>query len=489
MISFLRRKVGRAAILFIALAMLAGAIEPRPARATLVFDPGLFAAGVVSWVLELSEWSTNQALLTGVLDAESLFLADLEFYYALLVAQIYGIGHAITAELRLLAETDTRLAQARLDSMALNARLAANLDHVLKKTPPSHEYLCKSILSHMNSTLLIDTERDVSRMIGDMVRMRYRTANTEGRGLDMSEYEYKYTCDEEYGLQSANPIDGQTECVSNVTGTMGQPIHDAHLLPPDGVQPLTVPELESATVGNVTAMYPSPQATEERFFMAAVNNIVRAAGPRPTPITGEKIRTPVGYMQRAMYNHCVALESALVKQCSDVVAYYTRPNCSGQQARTPLCEALNSGCSAGTEGIMESGRFGGCEKGMSPYESALMAHTACFTNQHYVVQSVSGATHPEMMNTGVLCTAAWDAWQEYIQVKEQNCTDAMMALTEMESCWNAVEYLGERQGGAGYVENKAPTPDYRALFDTPYINASNQRPMDETGALPRTIGQ
>jgi hypothetical protein len=491
MISFLKIKAGRAAIILVALALLSGAMEPKPARATLVFDPGLLIVGVISWAAEMSEWTANQAVLTAILDEQTLFLADLEFYYELLVAQIYSIGHAISAELRLVAETDARLGEARRDAMTLNARLASNLEHLMKKAPPAHEYLCKRILANMNSSLLLDTERDVSRSIVDMVRMRYRTPNTEGRGLDMAEYEYKYTCEEEFGLQTANPIDGEAECISDVTGSMGQSIHDAHLLPPDGVQTLTVPEMNTVTNGNVTAIYPSPQTTEQRFYMAAVDNIVRAAGPRPTPITGQKIRTPVGYMQRAMYNHCVALEGALVKQCSDVVAYYTRPNCAGQLGGSLLCMTLNSGCRAGTEGIMDSSRFGGCAAGLSPYEAAFISHTGCFTNQHYMAQAAAGATHPEMINTGVLCTAAWDAWQEYIQIKEDNCTKAMMALTEMASCWNAVDYLGERQGGAGYVENDKVTPDYKALANdgSSFVPAAGQKPLDDTGALPKAVGQ
>ena len=295
-------------------------------------------------------------------------------------------------------------------------------------------------------------------MAAEAINNRFRCPTCDGSGPDYTGMAQRRRCEQKYG----NARDGiQSSCVSSLTGTDFRPFADADMMTPDGGQILVMPKtvsrayVDPATRQTITVhtlevdpnLKEDPHGDRQLFWLAAWDHCFLIAGPRPTPRYGAGMKTPSGKTQRAMFNHCAASQNALVKQCTDLLAYYTRPNCTDTGS---LCEKQKLLCSS-VEGIMDVERFGKCEEGLSPYEEQLIMQSLCKTNIHYIDQRAAGATDKDLSASSDLCEISWSSWRAYVAQKHDNYTAAANGMQKLKACWASVESLG--RGSASFAPN------------------------------------
>ncbi len=224
---------------------------------------------------------------------------------------------------------------------------------------------------------------------------------------------------------------------------------DADIAPIDGGQMYQMPKMEtkayvdSVTGASMTVSVPAPINEQQTLWVAAWDNIFLLAGPRPTPSHGKGMKTPAGKVQRAMFNHCVASENALIKQCTDLLAYYTRPNCAESG---DLCAAQQKECLAAT-GFVDLEPYQNCGKngnvsdwqGLSPYETQKINQDLCKSEQSSSNLLHGGAKYKDvLLDTVALCDLSDQALKEFVARKHENCRSATQGLQTLRSCWGAV---------------------------------------------------
>lgn len=361
------------------------------------------------------------------------------------------------AAAQLLTQVRIEVAQAELDARTTDTLSKAILRLFVKRTPPRHEYLCKSILALQNTAATESYEKEVSRMAAEAISNRYRCPTCSGMGPDYVGMEMKRSCKRRYG----NPIDGvATDCkdTNDITGTDGRKLADANITSMDGGQIFEMPRMISKTykdsVTGLTIVANMPSETNltprQEFWLAAWDNIFLVAGPRPSPRHGKAMKTPIGKTQRAMFNHCVASQNALVKQATDLLAFYTRPNCTDNKE---LCDAQQKKCMA-VEKILKLDEFDNCEKGLSPSEVHEIAQRMCKSSQHYIDNGLAGQSQHKMAKTIALCEALDKSGKAYVKTKQDNYLAAIRGMQTLKPCWAAVEALGS---GGGSAENDRET--------------------------------
>lgn len=470
-------KFKRIIMCFMVLFMFEIALAPRPAYAiTPVFDAFKAISKAITEAIdhakEVLQSTQLGKIVMAIVDLISL-LGDL---FQELYDQMTRNGQWSAFAQRMASEVDTRNQQAMNDAVDMNNKLAADMRFAQKAAPPKHEYLCKAVMAHSLATTTEDFERELSRMTAEAISNRYRCPTCNGLGGDFLRHESARRRERKYG----SPLDGYPSSAIDTTleGTDGRSFDDADIAPIDGSLIYEVPEFvrvsytDRLTGESLDVIGPlmTNLTDEQRFFIAAWDNIFHLAGARPTPVHGKAMLSESGKRQRAMFNHCSANQNALVKQCTDLLSFYTRPNrndsssASYRRAQYTKCHAL--------EGIIDLERFGNCDgafggfKGLSPYETQLLAQTMCKTNQNAIAQTMSGASQSDVLKTSDLCTLSWNAWQAYVARKHSNCTQAVEAMHSLQGCWAATAAAG----GGGVVPSS--TGDWVKSSDYHRVNGS-----------------
>lgn len=386
------------------------------------------------------ELSNIKEILDGVVSLYNLFADKFKK-----LSEAYDITmKKKLAAMHLYAATEIAITQAKIDAATNNARLVEVLNSLPSALPPKNEYLCKKVLAYQIATTTQGFEKEGSRMAAEAISGRYRCPTCDGKGSDFVGKEQARRCNKGYG----NAIDGAGDFCKDSTAS-GKSLADADISPIDGSQIYQMPQMDTQSYKNdltgesLTVSVPAPQNEQQQLWVAAWDNIFLLAGPRPTPRSGKGMKTPVGKVQRAMFNHCVASENALVKQCTDLLMYYTRPNCA-ESAK--LCETQQQECLAAT-GFLDLAPYQECGKdvalskwqGLSPYEAEEINQRLCKSEQNNNNLLQAGSKHKDLLlDTADLCDLSGQSWKESVAQKHENCHAATQAMQKLQTCWEAV---------------------------------------------------
>ncbi len=492
----------------LALFMLGTAVAPAPVHAgtyvTFVVGVSELITTAWSYIKLAAEWASN---LTVVKDVITVLSAMYDLWTELFKNSQKRLGYDIRAILygdMVAAKVEEKIAQARVDAGVLNAFKGVAVGQAMKNAVPKHEYLCKKMLTGGMSVSTQDFEKEVSRMAAEAINDRYRCPTCDGRGPDYIGLESARRCTQGYGNTL---VDGaKTTCEKTLDNNAS--LADADISPIDGGQVYEMPAMSRQYYdsGSETEWWwyifddsssflvPNPSTDRQKLWVAAWDNIFLLAGPRPTPKHGAGMNTPVGKVQRAMFNHCAASQNALVKQCTDLLAYYTRPNCNQIETsetswlwmKEPnLCKGQQEKCLAAKD-MIDIAPFSDCKEGLSPYEEDQIDQLLCKSSQHYVDMVQAGATYEKLEESSDLCESSWIKWRAAVDKKHANCTAAVNGMQSLESCWAAVDSIGGGQAalkedGMGLVSDTSRAP--KAAHREKLHKANWQKPREQRKAI------
>ncbi len=418
---------------------------PRASAAEVIFNPFKLAANLVQAAAEKAKEVIEESNLASI-------ISGMTGVYDLLVDQFQELNDAMkessqakNAALQVDAVMEITSMQAQIDAATSNTLLKAQLDTLSQGGAPKGEYLCKKIVAHQLTTTTQDFEKEVSRMAAEAISNRYRCPTCDGWGPDYVGKESARRCAQGYGNPS---IDGaKASCEKKLSD--GRSLADADLAPLDEGQSYQMPKMiskaytDSVTGASLVVSVPDPQNDQQRLWGAAWDNIFLLAGPRPTPRHGKGMKTPVGKVERTLFNHCLSSQNALIKQCTDLLAYYTRPNCEEMPA---LCEAQQEKCLAAT-GFLDLAPYKDCGKngaitawqGLSAHETEQINQYLCKSEQNNNNLLQEGAQHKDLiLDMAYLCSLSEQAWKESVALKHENYRAATQGLQKLSTCWAAV---------------------------------------------------
>ncbi len=455
-------------------------LNPTPAYAgsPVVTDPANFAATMMEWGERLAAMAKKSALLGQIIS---------------LITSVHNIINSGFSAMTDSTKQDTKLniagqqglalikqegAQAWIDSDTSDALLAAQLKLVADHVAPKNEYLCKATLLNQLTGTTEDFERGVARLV-------LKAIESTGRG-PMDDYDGpQYAFDEETLRGAAgfgnSVVDGYDAAYSDTSTTVGPTKRlfiDADLMPfsMDGAVPLELPQftakavnLPSGTI--VSASVPTPQNENQRMWLAGLYYCFQLAGPRPTASWGDKMTTPQGLVERARFDHALAMQSAMIKPCADLLAYHTRPD-SKDLASAPLIKAQHESCAAAKGYISDEDmkeKFSNCLsddfKGMSAYQAELLSHSICKSEHHAISLRQAGATPPELINDTIKCSAAWNTWQAKVSAKQGSLVDVVAGIQETKGNWggigNNIAGLAEQEKDKAHRVVRASKPSHQ----------------------------
>jgi len=328
-------------------------------------------------------------------------------------------------------------AKVKIEDAKQNAEEALVLTDAITQARAKHAHsgnqqLCRTVLANQATLTTEDFEAAVSCLALSGIEGMYRGQKDDGSGPQYAASEYKLRC----ALKLGSKVDGYPDsCIDDeTTGTDGRKITDSDLSEHifDGGQVLELPEFKSKKIDTVSYSLPDPQNAEQKFWVAAWYLCYEKAGPRPTPPSKDAIKTPIGMTRRAQWNHCAAMQSSLAKQCTDRLAYYTRPNERFSELREkqePICQA------AERSRIKLDDSYAECKKGLSPYQSLRAVHLLCKGVHFFLANKQAGASDPQASALVDKCTAAWNAWKSMEETGKSASMAGANGQLALQACW------------------------------------------------------
>lgn len=480
-------KLTRVVLCFLALTMFTSS----KAHAQLqIMDIERIMNIVMNYAAEQALWTSEHTNL----DQQSQVIQDLHTTlideFNLYADEIAATARTLVGAIQNLVINEGRATQAVIDADTLNTLMKANMTLAYEQTVPKHEYMCKSVFAHQLPVTAEEAEREVARVIVDSFAARYRCDGCDGSYSDWENAARR-------GLDGprGDVVTGMAHFGSQVDGyALNEGLQTNAALVDADIKPLMRGQGQVLVMPRITGTNYNrsyvPLDDDQVAWIGKLSYLMNVAGPVPTPLRGANIGTPAGRDQRSAFNHCRAAESALVKPCADLQAFYTRPNCRRDpntgSLQSPsseeLCESQRTLCLAATGSMIDPAEFGNCEDGLSPYESGLLEVLMCKSQQHHIFQSSAGASFGDQLKTTELCSLAWDSFQDLVNIKHQSCTRAVAAMGDMGACWNSVD-------SSGYFAEAEAFNKKRSLVSSPYIDFVKPRALPisahhEKGTLP-----
>lgn len=413
---------------------LTTSVTPVFAQGIPVTDPLNAVQRVKMWAQRNADWLKALGYIGKIITAIAEVTATVSDWMDKIIKDLHLTTAVKTAAQQATVENDGKLTQAIVDAGVQNVALGVIVGIAADSALPRHEALCRSILSHMLPLLSAgDYPKEVSRFALSMIESRYLGDTADGSGPQYARdsfwarYKQKF-CGADYPSGCSG---------TSTTGTDGRSLADADFsfFTLDGGQKLEMTHIKSESKNGVTYSYPDPQNTEQKFWVAGLYYCYNMAGGRPTPAAGEKMLYPGSMARRSFWDTLASKESDFAKPCTDLLAYYTRPN---SEATTALEEQKKNCLAAKRQGVDVSA-FDNCEKGLSPYEAEKLDLLICKANQFYLSHAQAGASEPDMMKSIDKCTKAWQAWNTYRQIKISAVTEGAIGLARMKKLWAKTE--------------------------------------------------
>ncbi len=210
-----------------------------------------------------------------------------------------------------------------------------------------------------------------------------------------------------------------------------------------GAYVLEIPDFKTETFAGVPKSVPVPSNDEQKNFVAAAVWLTNMVGFRPSPPVGDAIKTHAGMVEVAQWHHCAAVQSALAKPCTDLIAKFTRPDCSKSQYKLE-CDASKRACDAVSKSSLPNGgspaidvsKMPGfdCAKGLSTYQVEYLNHLLCLTSDRAIALPAQGASVDANTAAVDVCAVAWSQWQTKLATEQDACTQAAAKMASL-SCW------------------------------------------------------
>ncbi len=394
-----------------------------------VIDVGMIGLKIEEYLQKLGDWIESLGALGKIIKGIKKVFSTIDEWMDKLNEEIKKATEVKTAGVEAVIATQTDIFQALADAGMEDSILEVILEQKMEHVNPRTDFVCHNVRGGQLPLTTEEFEEQVSTYAESVVREMYRGPKDDGAGV-------QYAVNENEArkkLGSASPVDGYDSdyVKSGVKGTDGRSFADADLsaFTLDGEQILEFPKVKQEKIGTRTFDVPDPQNDEQRFWTAGLYYCFNLAGPRPTPPVKEEIVTPAGIGARFKWETCVAAQTAVVKACVDLLAYYTRPN----DTFTKMREEQKKKCDE-IKGV-DKDALGGCDKGLSPYFSSLLAQLMCKSHQHFISASVAGATDPELSESVDRCTTSWNVFAAVRAQKEAALAEAAGVLAKLSSCW------------------------------------------------------
>lgn len=447
------------------LMMFERAVMPAPAAALIVItDPTQLVPSLLDWVKTKAGWVMEKMKLTSfittLMDTYNKYAEVFSTWYN----KIFDSSALEVTSQQTITERKIKQYLAIAEKRTEDMVAAEQAKVIARHTPPKNPQLCRSILVHELVSTTTDFAREVSRMIVEGISNRSRYAGSSEPLEVMKDLINLCGGDLKFGSR----LDGHEGCYDSkstaLRGTDGRRFEDAYLGEIDGSQVYEMPMIQSEQytdpVTNKTVVVRYPAAADgdnQKFWLAAFNGLYYKVGHRPIPLSGAGLRSPVGLTQRVMFNHCAANQNALIKQCADKLAFYTRPN-----RKDPLLDDMRAQqktmCLAAKKSI-DMERFGNCDEGLSAYEAHKIQEEWCRATDHTMAMIAGGASSDEARQASNVCEEMAMTNANMIARLTYNCTAAIRAMSELDECWDAVSALGQGGRGASPVSSTAkPVP-------------------------------
>lgn len=431
--------VKKALMCLAVLVMMQSAVAPAPARAEIVIDILEFATKVISWVKEAAGWVAMKAALIYERASIIAYSYALNYEFIMLADKVQSAFMAKSVAQSLSSKIDGQIADANVDSMVKTGVATLAMELAAEEAPSASSALCKNAFAHLLPLTGEAHALEVSRNIVDAVSGRGLCKGCSGNDMGYAAWESAFRhgqaapgATKDSTKAFGNAVDGIEEGIASYSSMV-----DADLL--GAMTDLTIPDV----TGSGSSKKYNPTTERQVAYMAALNHCMHVAGPRESPSRDANLNTPTGLIQRAMFNHCAANESVLIKQCGDKIAFNARPNCTQSPE---LCEQQNVFCGEAVKNSGNAEKYGNCEEGLSPRESFILEQMMCKAQQHYIDQTLAHAPTKDQYGTVTRCSMAWDAWEALAAKKEENFLRAVGAIGSLDSCWSAVESLGPGGG-------------------------------------------
>lgn len=430
-------------------------VAPLPiyAASSVIYDPANDKATTAEWGARLAAMAKKSALLGQVISLLSSIYNIVDSGFSAMNDLVNKDAKLNVASQEGLALTKQELAQSVIDNDTQDTLLAAQLKLVADHVTPKNDYLCKAILLNQLPSTTEDFEIGVARVGLKVVESLYRGPLDDANGPLYAFDEEALRCAAGFGN---SPVDAYDLSCSDTVSTIGatkRSFIDADITPfsMDGAVVLELPQFTAKAITlpgqpAMTVNFPDPQNGHQRMWVAGLHYCVQLAmGARSTPAWGaSKMTTPQGLVERARFDHALAMQSAMTKPCTDLLAYYTRPD-SKEPSSKALIDAQQESCLAAKGYISDEDmkeKFSDCLssdfKGLSAYQAELLSHSICKSEQHYLSALHSGETHAEAINETIKCSLAWNTWQAKIAAKQGGLVDAVAGLQETKSNWAGV---------------------------------------------------
>lgn len=444
-------KVRRLFLCLSLLFMFEQALTPAPAHAFIaITDPTQLIKDVENYIKEKAGWLMETLKLTEQIDS----LVELYNKWAKVLNDLLNTFFDETVikliNERLKTEEEMRMTSAIYENRTKDMLATVEAAHVARMTPPNNTQLCRSIMLHQLVGTTMDFARELSRMIVEGINNRSLYAGSNG---PLEEYrDFVARCGGD--LKMGGRFDPYCSSDKNMklVGTDGRTGENLGMHGVDGSQVYEMPMIETKlytdpqTKKSIELHYPGKPTTDDQmFWLGAFNFYYDAVGHRPIPMGGSRMATGVGLPQRVLFNSCTADQNAFVKQCADLLAFYTRPN-SSDPASQKLRERQNALCKAAKSSV-DMARFGNCEKGLSVYEAYRIQEAWCLNTNHTMALKAAGATDQSAKDANDVCADESLALSRIEAKLRQNCTTAMAAMSALNGCWADVESFNHPDDG------------------------------------------
>lgn len=422
---------------------------------------------VAQWVADFASWAKKFAFLAKIIVLFQDFDRLLNDKFTQLGALING-GQAAQVEAKI------RLTQGLADSVAETEAAESVALVAGALTPPTNDnqVLCNVVSSRQSGDSAVWWQRSLGGKIASMILDRARGkgspdvqyAAAEDTGVlkaglgDMNRCKecngdgpqyaadvWKLRCDGVSGVKTANPLDGfPARCIPADKRTIDADL-SAWVL--DGTNALQMPSLVKKTSFGVAVNVPVPKTFEQQLYAAAVNFCAFLIGPRSSPPHGEDLKSPEGIVQTAEFDRSMALTSTFLTQCTNRIAYLTRPNCDDPlQYADPsvkkMCDTGNKACKAyvANNGTLppdiDPAGTNKCPNGLSPYQMEWISRMMCKTNQYYTGATGAGEKHGALMNYATKCDLGVAEWESKRAKENLAFVDAVNGLMRMSGAFS-----------------------------------------------------
>ena len=445
-------KIGKRIIVFLlAFCLFSGsvAVPSSPVMAqTAIVAPDADVAKTVTFSARIAALISELGILGEIIKVAANIYMMLKEYFGEINEKAENIAHLLVETKKTEAAVSIMLGDAAIDGSASDSLHLATLEALGEYITPKHEYLCKAILMYQLAATTEDFERAVARLALKAIESMHRGPTDDGSGSKYVFEEEKLRCEAKF----ANIIDGyDAACVETTPPRENErSFADADLLPfsMDGTIALEVPEMTSTATtfsdgSSITVSVPTISQDPEhrynqRMWLAGLYYCFQLAGPRPSPTWGaENMSRPAGKTERARFEHALAMQSAAIKPCTDLLAYHSRPN----KTATALIKEQEKLCSA-AEGIIDpvdiEKKFGNCKKGLSPYQAEYLRQLECKSSQSFLANLESGSTHWQGTDDAIICSTSWNNWAAKVAAKQGALVDAVRAIQETKSNWSGI---------------------------------------------------